>query len=591
MFLVHRTSRVRRVAALAGAWLAAVSAPAARADEPTRSAAPAPLAIFLRAHASAAEQLGARELAAELGARTGAKIATVVEPAPLPESAIVVGPCAALAKLGVKLDAAHLGDEGFVLKSVGRRLVVAGTGPRGTLYGCVTLLEKLGVRWFTPEVTRRPRPGALTLPTLDEVDLPAFEYREPYFAEAFDRDWAWHNKVNGNGAHLDAGCGGKVVYRPFVHSFDELVPRSHFAAHPEWFPEIGGQRVDGYVQRCLTQEGVLATTLANVRRIVAETPDVRIVSVSQNDTANFCECAACRAKTQEFGAHSGLYLWFVNQVAAALAKEAPQLLIDTLAYQFTEAPPTGIRPAANVRVRLCPIACCVAHPFEECAAPADAAFLDHLRGWGRLTDALYIWHYNANFNHFLLPLPDFAEFPADLRLYRRVGVRGLFLEGAYAAGGGSDGELRAWVMARLLWNPDADASALVDEWMQGVYGAAAPPMRQWFDRLHAEVRAPDRHVSIFGPPTAAYLSPAVLEAGERWFDEAAHLAADDPVATRAVAKARLALRYTRLAQQPRVDAEFEAFLRDLKEFGVTSLAEGRSVADFEADVRARAPKK
>ena len=43
------------------------------------------------------------------------------------------------------------------------------------------------------------------------------------------------------------------------------------------------------------------------------------------------------------------------------------------------------------------------------------SFLKALRSWGALTDTLYIWHYNTNFANYLMPFPDFDEFPAGGR--------------------------------------------------------------------------------------------------------------------------------------------------------------------------------
>jgi hypothetical protein len=487
----------------------------------------------------------------------------------------------------VRADAA-LGPEGFVLRTVGPRLVVAGGGPRGTMYGCAELLERLGVRWFTPTVTRVPKKPTLALPVLNETQSPAFEYREPFFWEAFDRDWAARNRVNGQHARLDASTGGKVTYYPFVHSFDELIPPSLYAEHPEYFSLIDGQRASGYVQRCLSNPDVLRLAIDRVRAWIREHPEATIFSVSQNDTYRECQCDPCKALTEQYGGHAGLYLWFVNQVAEAIEKDHPDRLIDTLAYQFTEPPPRGIVPRKNVRVRLCPIACCVAHPFERCAAPPNRAFLGHLRGWGAMTDTLYIWHYNTNFAHYLMPVPDFDEFPAEARLYKRTGVKGIFFQGAYApGGGGSDSELRAWVMAKLLWNVNADTDALVTEWMQGVYGPAWRPMRRWFDLLHEKARDPDRHVFIYDPPTVHYLSAEVLAEGDRLFDEAARLAAADPVAADYVAKARLSLRYVRLMQQPTAGPEFQAFMAEVRRRGITQLREGKPLDEWEREYLAK----
>ncbi len=178
------------------------------------------------------------------------------------------------------------------------------------------------------------------------------------------------------------------------------------------------------MQRCLSNPEVLKLAIANVEKWIDEQPDAMIYSVSQNDTDGQCQCDDCRAIIKKYGGQpSGLNIWFVNQVAEAIAKDHPDKLIDTLAYQFTEKAPTGISPRSNVRVRLCPISVNEAHPYEQDNYPATEAFVKTLADWSKLSPSLYIWHYNTDFAHYLLPFPDFAEFPADMRLYKKSGVR------------------------------------------------------------------------------------------------------------------------------------------------------------------------
>ncbi len=546
--------------------------------------------ILLSAQASPSEQRGAQEIQAHLEKMSGAQLPIVsAGDAPQPRHAILVGRGPHLDGLGLEVDWKSLGDEGFILETVGANIVIAGSPVRGTMYGCYEFLERLGVRWFTPSVTRVPNRRTVTVPSLNEIQKPAFEYREPFFTEAQDKDWAARNKVNGSATQLDDSTGGKVTYFHFVHTFDDLIPRSLYESHPEYFPLIGGKRVNGYVQRCLSNPDVLRLATDGVRQWIREQPAAMIYSVSQNDTARWCECDACKALTAKYGAHSGLYLWFVNQVAEAIEMESPDKLIDTLAYQFTEAPPKGIVPRPNVRVRLCPISCCEAHPYQKCRAKQNVAFLAHLRAWSRITNTLYIWHYNTNFHHYLLPFPDFAEFPAEVRLSNRSGVKGIFFQGAYApGGGGSDAELRSYVMARLLWKTGVNSDALVTEWMQGVFGKAWKPMRAWFDLLHRQVRGSSRHFYIYSPAAVSYLSAKVIAAGDRFFGQAAKLAAGDDVASEYVAKSRMWLRYAKIAQHPKAGPEFDEFMADVRRAGITQLREGQSLETWEKTYLERA---
>ena len=200
---------------------------------------------------------------------------------------------------------------------------------------------------------------------------------------------------------------------------------------------IGGRR--GGTERgqlCLTNPEVLRLAIAQVEEWIAQHPEATIFSVSQNDWEGWCECDRCRRVEQEEGGqHSGPLLRFVNAVAEEIGKRHPGKLIDTLAYWYTENPPKNVRPAPNVRIRLCPIGICVAHSFTSC--PRSGYFYRNLQAWSKITNQLYIWHYNTNFSHYLMPFPDFDELAADIPVYQKHGVVGLFMQGAYAKGGGA----------------------------------------------------------------------------------------------------------------------------------------------------------
>jgi hypothetical protein len=296
---------------------------------------------------------------------------------------VLVGNSAALRALKLNIPFRDLGPEGFILRTAGPHLVIVGGQRRGSMYGVYTFLEKLGCRWFAVGVSRIPRIRTVTVPIMNEVQKPAFEYREPFFSEAADRDWAARNKMNGVLMKLDAATGGKVQYYPFVHSFNALVPpEKYFRDHPEYFSLIDGKRRAERSQLCLTNPDVLRVGVESVERWIAEHPEATIFSVSQNDWTGWCECDNCRrVEQEEGGTHSGPLLRYVNALAAEIERKHPDKLIDTLAYWYTEDPPAKVRPHANVRIRLCPIGVCEAHPYGQCSR--SAYFVKNLNAWSK----------------------------------------------------------------------------------------------------------------------------------------------------------------------------------------------------------------
>jgi hypothetical protein len=537
-------------------------------------------AIVMEKDATAAEQRGARELRDHLKEMSGADLA-------------IAGDAAGKVEVRLVFDRA-LGDDEYRLKTQARQLVVTGGRPRGVLYGCYAFLDRLGVRWYTPAVKLVPKRATVMVPPLDERGGPVFENRHVMTTEGDDPDWAARNRLNGASKRLGESHGGSLLYHPFVHSLNEIVPGGLREKHPEYFPLIDGKRFvatdakhtfEG-VQRCLTNPDVVSLAVAKVREWIQQVPQARVISVSQNDGDGWCECGDCRKVVAQHGVRSGVLIAFVNAVAAAIEKDHPDKLIDTLAYGETLAPPQGIVPRRNVQVRPCPIHVCHAHPLESCVSPESRTFLTHLQGWDAITGNLAMWHYACPV-HFLMPYPDFTSLAADLRLYREHGVKSVFVQGNFVPGGGqSDAELRAWILSRLLWNPDADADALVAEWMQGVYGAAWEPMRSWFDMLHRQAADPKRHLYLQDEPLHPILAEEVLAAGDALFDKAAKLA-DTAAARDAIARARLSLRYVKLQRAKLPGGELDDFLRDANRFGLTHAAEGRPLDDWAAEIRKR----
>jgi hypothetical protein len=343
---------------------------------------------------------------------------------------------------------------------------------------------------------------------------------------------------------------------------------------------------------------VLRLSVEAVSEWIRQHPEATIYSVSQNDWEGWCECDRCRrVEQEEGGARSGPILRFVNAVAAEVEKKYPGKLIDTLAYAYSETPPLKVRPRPNVRIRLCAIGACEAHPYEKC--PYNANFMNNLRAWSKITDQLYVWHYATNYSHWLLPFPDFDELAADIPMYRRYGVRGLFLQGVYeGVGGGENRELRAYVMARLLWDTKSDVGKAIDEFHEAFYGNAAKPMREYFDLLHGLVRMPPegkgQHLFIRRAPE---FSERDLAKAVELFRRADAAAESEPVRMR-VRKARLAIDEVELQRSKRfvvrdgwyvpvgwagLTERFETFIANLRLFGITSLAEGHTLADYEQE--------
>jgi len=560
--------------------------------------------IVIADSASPSVRHGAEELRMFLEQMTGAALPIVSDREPPIETEILLGDNAHLEQAGIRVDRTPLGLEGYHLKTVGQRLVIAGGPQRGALYGVYGLLEDhLGCRWFTPEVSRIPRLERLEVPALDDRVIPVLEYREPFVFDCFDGDWCARNRMNSNSGRLEAKHGGKLAFGGqnqslswFVHTFNRMVPPAkYFDTHPEYFSLVGGQRFkdDSYGQLCCTNEDVIRLCTEAVLAAMRAEPDSHVFSVSQNDAypdaPHYCECENCRRIARGEGSQIGPVLYLVNRVAEAVEREFPRNTVETLAYQWTRHPPKNMRPRKNVVIRLCSIECCFSHPLATCDGDADRGFRKDIEDWSKTGARLWVWDYTTDFANYLLPFPNHRLLRDNIRFFIRHGVTGIFEEDTYDTPNSEMAALDGYLLAKFLWNPEYDKDKAMAEFLEAYYGPAASSVRAYIDMLDDKVRKEDIHVGIGAPPSSPHLADDVLIKADALWRDAEKLAASDAAVLKRVQVARLSVDY---AIQGRTQLEvigklplniglkalaverFEPYLRTLESSGVVRLSEG-----------------
>ena len=489
---------------------------------------------------------------------------------------------------------AALPTEGYFYCTEGDTLVFGGNG-RGLLYGVYAFLEdELGIRFFNPDVTHVPRRSRIEIGQLDRTDAPVMEYREPSIWEIRNNEYAVRRRCNGMlRREMPEKFGGGVGYAEgfFVHTFTKLLPPDvYFEEHPEYYSEINGERIREKTQLCLSNPDVLELVKQRVLEELRAQPDATLFSVSQDDNYNGCTCEKCRAVDEAEGSMAGSMIRFVNQVAEAVEEEFPQVVIDTLAYQYTRKPPKLTRPRHNVSVRLCSIECCFVHPLRDCRCDDPDApnidlsqpFAEDLIGWGKMCNRLYVWDYVTNFSHFWMPHPNFHVMADNVRFFSENGVKGVFEQGCASQGGGEFTGLRAYILSKALWNPYFDEDLAIDEYLCGVYKESGPYMRRYLEAVYNAVIDSGSHLYCFNHPDKPWHTMELVERCEKIFDEAEKAAPSDEILHR-VRKQRLAVRYLRILLTPKGSLErnrlIDEFEPDAKAYGLTMIWERRDI-DF-----------
>jgi len=548
----------------------------------------AEMTIVLSQQAGLQEENAAKELLYYLERITGAcfSIEKAASAQAVPTPAIALGEAA----LWLGLDEPRgLGEDGFVIRTLGDSLALFG-GCRGILYAAYELLERLGCRFFTPLCEKVPTCENLELPDMDCRQVPVLEYRYHNYKDFTDYPrFSVKRRINGP-VPIGEDWGGHLAYAWFVHTFERniLNPADVFDEHPEYFSMVNGKRLRERTQLCLTNPDVLRITIEKVKKALADNPTCRLISVSQNDWANNCTCDSCRKIDEEEGSSAGSLIWFVNQVAEAIEKDFPDAIIDTLAYQYSRPAPRKIRPRHNVCVRLCSIEACFMHSFETCDDATRAVrrpdgtasrFITDLKDWAKVCDRLYIWDYTTCFAHYPMPFPNWNVLQPNMQAFVRNNVKGVFEQACGAAGGSTDlNELRAYLIAKLLWDPDCDLEAHMQDFLNTFYGAAGPEIRRYIRLLTDIVRQENIHVGFNDSCDRPYLTPERLGQYNAILDRAAEKVQGDPILLARVEKARLSLRWVRIKNRAMLEgkrdtAEINRFFADWKAHGLTRIDE------------------
>jgi hypothetical protein len=403
-----------------------------------------------------------------------------------------------------------LEKDGFIIRNTGRKLIIAGGTEKGVLYGVYTLLEKyLGCRKYSSENAYVPNLKSIVLNSIEDMQVPCFTFREVYYRDVYDEEYMnWH-KLD---CHGEIGTSREWGF--WCHSFSRILsPDEYGDSHPEYFSFYNGKRHPGS-QLCLTNPDVLKIVCKNLKSEIEKNTEPLYWSVSQNDNTKYCRCPDCMKLDEQAGSSMGTLLPFINKVA----EQFPDKIISTLAYQYTRKPPENIVPAKNVNIMLCNIESPRHIPLEK----SDTAFCKELIGWGNLTNNIILWDYVIQFSNLLAPFPNLRTLQPNIQYFRKNRVTAVF-EQANRETGGEFAELRAYLLAKLLWNPDLNFDAEIDDFLSGYYGDASEMIKEYINLLHDKMEQSGAQLTIFGNPVQAkesFLSDSMITAYNRIFDRA-----------------------------------------------------------------------
>lgn len=417
------------------------------------------------------------------------------------------------------------GKDSYHYYTVDNSLHIEGGDERGLLYGVYAFLEnELNVRWFTPDCTQFFRRKKYELTNLDVQNAPSFPYRLVFYYKAMtNNQWCAHNLLNTQNKVVRNNYGCMEAWWG-MHTFDKLVPSStYFKEHPEYYSLRDGRRISNG-QLCLSNSDLLKVLCESLHNVIQNNPYCYVYDVSQNDNLLYCECSKCEKLAKRYGGQSGLMVWFVNQVADYIKKSFPDKMIGTFAYRYTRSIPRGIVPRENVAIRLCSFECCFSHELDYCERNVN--FLEDLNSWRKLTSNIHIYDYCVGFKQYLAPHPYFRPMANRLRHYKDNGVKTILMLGQYESEWGEFSEMRAWITAKLMWNPEQNVDSLARIFINGYYGRASSQIWEFY-QLTQDIVNKDSHFTIYCDYKNKAYSDEYMDKGKALLEKGAELVSKD----------------------------------------------------------------
>lgn len=443
--------------------------------------------------------------------------------------------------------AAGINNDGYAIKFTENKLFLYADNNVAAINAIYGFLEdELGCVWLDMQNDYIPSLPTIILDKKDEIKNPSIVWRSVYGYEQMN-SIAWKNKLKLNGVEYADGREAHSGWGTWCHTFFTFLdPKNYYESNPEYFSLQGGKRVAN--QLCLTNENVYDIVRNNLAERIAANPDKKYWDVSIMDVnKGGCECDECSALDKAEGSGMGSLLPFINR----LADEFPDVMISTLAYFHNVEPPKALKPRENVLIKLCAMPGDQASSYALGATKLADNFKKQVEGWSKISNNLFIWDYTTNFSYLLMPFPNFAVQQANTEFYINNNVYGVFHQSSREYGG-EMAELRAYIMAKLLWDKDIDVEYNMSKYLQLYYGkTAGGEIASIMQRMSDELYKSKKVLGLYDVPSAhknGFLSSSNVDYYFDCYNRAVEASKNNEIVLNRLEKYKISLLLARMYQ-------------------------------------------
>ncbi|MGB9594887.1 MAG: DUF4838 domain-containing protein [Candidatus Poribacteria bacterium] len=410
----------------------------------------------------------------------------------------------AVERLGLTLDDAKLHSDGFIIKTIGDRIAIAGCTPRGTLYGVYAFLEGIGCRWLAPGVNGEviPIKHNIIIPNLDIMQIPKIQYRgfKSSFVKTFTNtdwiDWVGKNRLNliivesDMFSDLQRIAGGEMERRGIIAGVSLAVSNS----------EESKKKIMDFIK---------ANPQAEIIELYPEKNDKnidQIATIANNIALNYPE----------------------KKIFLRVSHNSIPNNKNSINYEFF----------------FTPIDRCYRHHIGDRACEINTKqrlSIQKLIRTGRQIglSEYYMGSYDQN----SIPFPILQTIFSDIKYVSAFDNVNLYITQCELGNWGTYG-INYYTFARMAWNSKYELGWIIDDYCDKFFGQASNHLKKYFSLLEDAMAKVD-HISYIDPPEliVRLLDETTLKKLQDCLDNA-KTQTDDVITYERIRKIQLSLDYT-----------------------------------------------
>ena len=415
---------------------------------------------------------------------------------------IVLGKNSVFVEAGLSRDGLGLGFNGYVIKTRGKSIFIAGDDVYGTLFGMYQFLTmEYNFDCFANDCYVIDKKAITTLKNFDVLDIPDIDIRSIGESNMAGKDALKRMRFVPRGEELFAGTVG-------VHSSFVCFPKAtYLSEHPEWY----NAQED---ELCYTAHGdaeslelMKEVAFEYVKKNFVDNKRAHMITFSHQDTNSWCYCTGCSAVKAKYKANVSTALLFINDLANRVEAwmETPEGLeykrdfkITFLAYTSTQEAPVNYDEKTDTYTPIDENIICGPH-VQVMFAPINMDFqsslydeinisyYDNFRAWRVLCNQPNTYTYHAHYNDFLSFYDSFEQMQEYYIVAANSNTHWLYDLGQSQQTDGATGWnfLKVYLSSKFGWNVNYNFDELVNKFFKGYYGPASDVMLQIFNEQRA----------------------------------------------------------------------------------------------------------